>query len=348
MAFTTTDTDIVYTGNGADTTFAIPFNFAEETTIIAQLYDITDPANPVQVTPFDRNAEWSVVGTDVVVVTPPTTDEQVLIFRESPSIHDIVYSTLEFPFNTVNIDFDAIYRKVQEIEQNLLRAVLEDRFLVSSGAATPPTAGALTADVAANTAGVAANAANIATNAANITSNDGDITSLDGRVTALETAPPSAAPVDSVFGRTGVVVAASGDYTADQITQTLTREFITPAEKTQIATNDTDIDGLDTRVTALEGAPPGGGNNFTVTNVAVAGTIAASSFDAIIVKINGVTVDLPAAPVVNNMVKVKLRTGTSVTIDGNGNTIDGSATLVITSPLGAVELIYDGVEWVQL
>lgn len=37
--------------------------------------------------------------------------------------------------------------------------------------------------------------------------------------------------VISIFGRTGIVEAQDGDYTADQITETLTRLFVTPQEK---------------------------------------------------------------------------------------------------------------------
>lgn len=38
--------------------------------------------------------------------------------------------------------------------------------------------------------------------------------------------------VTSVFGRTGAVTATSGDYTADQITETASRVFLSPAQKT--------------------------------------------------------------------------------------------------------------------
>lgn len=44
---------------------------------------------------------------------------------------------------------------------------------------------------------------------------------------------PTAA-VQSVFGRSGTVTAQSGDYTADQITETATKVFVTPSEKTAI------------------------------------------------------------------------------------------------------------------
>jgi hypothetical protein len=46
--------------------------------------------------------------------------------------------------------------------------------------------------------------------------------------------PSGTGAVDSVFTRTGAVTATTGDYTADQITQTATREFVTPAQKTKL------------------------------------------------------------------------------------------------------------------
>ena len=45
---------------------------------------------------------------------------------------------------------------------------------------------------------------------------------------------PGAGAVSSVFTRTGAVVAASGDYDADKITETATRVFVSPAQKTKI------------------------------------------------------------------------------------------------------------------
>ncbi|AFR02523.1 hypothetical protein PEC301653_09320 [Pectobacterium carotovorum subsp. carotovorum] len=42
---------------------------------------------------------------------------------------------------------------------------------------------------------------------------------------------PGVSGVTSVFGRTGVVTAQPGDYTADQITETATRKFASPDEK---------------------------------------------------------------------------------------------------------------------
>ena len=41
--------------------------------------------------------------------------------------------------------------------------------------------------------------------------------------------------VDSVFGRTGTVVAVSGDYDADEITETATNKIMTATERTKLA-----------------------------------------------------------------------------------------------------------------
>ena len=41
--------------------------------------------------------------------------------------------------------------------------------------------------------------------------------------------------VDSVFGRTGAVVAASGDYTADEVTETASNKIMTAAERTKLS-----------------------------------------------------------------------------------------------------------------
>lgn len=51
--------------------------------------------------------------------------------------------------------------------------------------------------------------------------------------------------VTSVFGRIGNVVANTGDYTSDQITETVTKVFVSPTEKTAIThTNRTALDAI--------------------------------------------------------------------------------------------------------
>lgn len=54
--------------------------------------------------------------------------------------------------------------------------------------------------------------------------------------------------VSSIFGRTGLVVAQSGDYTADQITETATGKIMTDVERTKLShisvSRDVDLDNL--------------------------------------------------------------------------------------------------------
>ena len=65
-----------------------------------------------------------------------------------------------------------------------------------------------------------------------------------------------------------------------------------------------------------------------------------------IVLMNGTyTVTLNGSPSADDIVDVKnIGTGT-VTIDGNGNNIDGSATLVLYGQYESVSLVNDGTNW---
>lgn len=87
--------------------------------------------------------------------------------------------------------------------------------------------------------------------------------------------------------------------------------------------------------------------------VAAAGGIAVATSDiAIIVRQTvaaAVTATLPAVPATNQLVIVKDGAGVAaannITIDGNGNTIDGAATVAISSNYGVERLLFDGISW---
>ncbi|MEQ9912718.1 discoidin domain-containing protein [Pectobacterium polaris] len=75
---------------------------------------------------------------------------------------------------------------------------------------------------------------------------------------------PGVSGVASVFGRTGVVTAQVGDYTADQITETATRKFASPDEKaTWNAKQDALISG--TNIRTLFGQPLLGSGDISLT-----------------------------------------------------------------------------------
>lgn len=109
----------------------------------------------------------------------------------------------------------------------------------------------------------------------------------------------------------------------------------------------------------------GAASNLTLTNATINGInynaslkVKTSSYvllttDNIIVFKNsgssGITATLPATPAVNQFVVIKDGNGTAntfnITISGNGNTIDGGSSLVIGSPRGWNQLVWDGLEW---
>jgi len=64
-----------------------------------------------------------------------------------------------------------------------------------------------------------------------------------------------------------------------------------------------------------------------------------------------VTVNLEATPTTGTAVKIKDKGNAltnNITIDGNGNTIDGSTQATINTDYGALELVFDGREWFSL
>jgi hypothetical protein len=121
MSFSTTTCDILYVGNGTDTTFAIPFDFITGTTdIMVRVDDYTDPANPVEGTPMTYGVGYTVSGTDVIVSVAPTTDERLYIYRQTVDYHNTDYNTYSFPYATVETDFDRIYMRAQELERDIV------------------------------------------------------------------------------------------------------------------------------------------------------------------------------------------------------------------------------------
>lgn len=61
------------------------------------------------------------------------------------------------------------------------------------------------------------------------------------------------------------------------------------------------------------------------------------------------TINLPGTPADNQFMVIKDANGDAnvynITIDGNGNTIDGGSTLIIGSAYGWNQLLWDGVGW---
>jgi hypothetical protein len=134
MAYSTTIVSVFY-GVGDtldDQTFAIPFDFIEDSSIKAELWDASDPQNPIQL-PFAQTTDWSLSGTDVVSTIPITGAQNIVIYRDHLAVHETLYSSYEFPYATVNVDLDRVYQMAQENKEALTRALLNSHFTVQSG-----------------------------------------------------------------------------------------------------------------------------------------------------------------------------------------------------------------------
>jgi hypothetical protein len=132
MAYSDLDVDIVYVGDNSTTIFPINFARTDESFVQAELYDVSDPANPVQLT-FANPTDWQIVGDDVVASVAPTTDQKLMIYRSSTPIHGTNYSEYQFPYETMNVDLDKVYQLAQENRRTLDRAALTPYFNYVSG-----------------------------------------------------------------------------------------------------------------------------------------------------------------------------------------------------------------------
>lgn len=120
MAFSTTDTEITYTGDGVDKTFAIPFDH-DPRYIRVRLIDLSDPDVPV-ITDLDQDTDYTVSGGEVVLdssMTAPSATDRLYIFRETTDTRPTDYNTYQFPYPTVNAEMDRISQRLQEIRTSL-------------------------------------------------------------------------------------------------------------------------------------------------------------------------------------------------------------------------------------
>lgn len=177
MAYSDLDVDIVYEGDGVTKIFPINFAFTDEDYVKVELWDVTDPDNPIS-EGISFPSEWSIVGTDVVLTDALPASKKLLIYRDSTPVHDTNYSEYEFPFATMNTDLDKVYQLAQENRRTLDRALLNPRFNFVSGDGSQvdlDTVATNQENIATNAADIATNVSDIATNAANIATNAGDI-----------------------------------------------------------------------------------------------------------------------------------------------------------------------------
>lgn len=285
MAYSNENVCVVYTGDNSNTIFGITFDFVEDTSVVAELWDVSDPLNPTNL-PITNPTDWVVDGNTVVTTVAPSADQKLLLFRQTKPVHATEYSTYEFPYVTANLDLDTVYQIAQENRDALNRALLNSQYDACTGATL------YTIE---------------------------DVIALDERVGVLE-------------------IDQGTNYQA-QIDATV---LATSNNSLAIGTNSTNIGSNSGRLDTLEQA------TYDLRVISVAFTITAVASDRIVVKSSGVIINLPAVPVAKDQILVKDRGGNAITINGNGATIDGSASIVLNSNEASANLLFDGSEWLVI
>lgn len=127
MALSDLDVKQVFNGNGATTTFAIPFSFdsSDTSTIKVYLRDTTvSPATETLQTE-GGGSDYTISGTNVVMNTAPTANEKLIIIRVTPLTQTFDPLTSEqFDADGCESQLDKIVSQIQELDERLDRAAL--------------------------------------------------------------------------------------------------------------------------------------------------------------------------------------------------------------------------------
>jgi len=111
---------VIYTGNGVATEFAIPFSFLERDHIKGRqkLGDIQTERD-----------DWEIRGGNLVFQTAPETGAEIAVIREVPLTQETDYRENEIlPAETLERDFDKLTMQVQQLKEQIDRAVTVDVF----------------------------------------------------------------------------------------------------------------------------------------------------------------------------------------------------------------------------
>lgn len=312
MAYSDLDVDIVYVGDNSTVSFPINFARTDDSYVKVELYDVTDPANPVQLS-FVNPTDWIISGDFVVAAVAPTTDQKLMIYRDGTPTHETNYTEYEFPFATMNVDLDKVYQLAQENKRSLELCIQNSRFNEISGDGDTVdiddviTAANSTADIAQNTADIANHEGRITTNEGQISTNTSNIATNTSNI--------------------GTNTSNIGTNTSDIANH-----------EGRITTNEGDIATLQAALGTV--TPP------TIVSITAAATHPAANQEVIIIDTNdAVAVNLPA-PSSGVFIRVKVSEKTANKTINNASGIDGfGATYTISSEYESISLVSDGTKW---
>lgn len=118
MSLSNTVVAQTYNGNGSTDTFAIPFDYFDASQVKVYLIDTTP--NPDTETLQTITTDYTIVGSNVVMVTAPSASEQLRIERVTPLTQTIDYTTNgSFPAESHERGLDRIVMMIQELERRI-------------------------------------------------------------------------------------------------------------------------------------------------------------------------------------------------------------------------------------
>jgi len=124
MTIASAQQKIIYAGNGSTTIFAIPFSFNSEPSLIeVWLRDETDPTAVTEAQKLS-GPDYTIVGTNVVMVVAPAADEELLIRRIHPltQLFDYILGGV-FPQEAHELNLDRLCMMVQQISESASRSL---------------------------------------------------------------------------------------------------------------------------------------------------------------------------------------------------------------------------------
>ncbi len=141
---------VIYIGNGAAKEFAIPFSFLEQVHI-----KVRQKLDDIQT----ERTDWEIRAGNLVFQTAPETGAEIAVIREVPLTQETDYRENEIlPAETLERDFDKLTMQVQQLKEQIDRAVTVDVFDDTQAASLIPSIRQAVSDCQTAVATTAANA----------------------------------------------------------------------------------------------------------------------------------------------------------------------------------------------
>lgn len=123
MAISDQDVKELYQGNGLTATFAIPFDYETSSEVKVYLRDETTTTNITE-TLQSSPSQYSISGSNIVMVSAPTSTQKLLIIRVNPITQTMIYNN-SGPFLATDHEdsMDRMVRMIQELNEKVNRCL---------------------------------------------------------------------------------------------------------------------------------------------------------------------------------------------------------------------------------